>query len=80
MSRQWWTITPDYSERFVANVLYPMLFPERRVKCGLWTYFPGTLPVNNYASAPANQEQNFFGCIMDVVRDHAPNLGDVHPH
>lgn len=80
MRRQRRTITPDNSERLVTDVFYPVLFPERRIKCGLWPNFPGTFPINNDASAPADQEQNLFGRIVNMVGDHASDFSDVHPH
>jgi hypothetical protein len=57
-----------------------MFFPERRVKSGLRPDFPGTLTVNYNPSTPADQEQNFFGCIMDMVWNHASDFSNVHPH
>jgi hypothetical protein len=80
MRRQRWTITPDNPERFIPDVFYPMLFPERRIKSGLRADFPGTFPVNYNAGTPANQEQNFFGCIMDMVGNHASDFSNIHPH
>jgi hypothetical protein len=80
MSWQWWTINPDYPERLVAYVFNTVLFTKRGIKGGLWADFPFSLAFDHNLGSPADEKQDLFGFLVNMVGDHAANFGDVHAH